>query len=582
MYARSRLLFVLFIMSCCIALTLSVSGWAADTAITRAEWDVLMQDARFKAADQKLGATFKATLTALPEASRQRLRAEQRAWVAKREAEAFAKFAKGTPEYAHFLIEEAHARVAELQALAAASSYFASGDMDATRPQASAGNVQTGRQFPDFATVRSAAEQDDAEEQNRLGMMYFSGVGVPKDESKALEWWTRAAAQGHPKAQYNLGMMYSSGGDGVPKDAAKAAQWYQKAAEQGDADAQRKLDAMQTARKEGTPRDSNNEKPPAAAQSGQSSAQAGASKSQDAPPLTIPNTKYACNDVYRVYRYISGAEGYRITQNEKILDSKYFIELTQNDLDMLYAFIVKCSKTLPGAFDPEYTKSDFIKRVGNNKLIIAEDIAVEQTRKKKQEEDDARYAAEQKRRQEEYIAEQEQQRLQQQQQAEKLEMIAAENRKKIEEERAALLETRKRQKEEQEQKQKDDERFIAENTNTALAMLKDAHFSSYPKKQGYETIGKAFNRFFERPNWEIQPTAFGWMVTFNGNAKLVNGQKARFTWVFPVNILDVRAGGFEKFDYNPLIASFHFGVFVNDTASSLKDINNFLAAIFLN
>jgi hypothetical protein len=37
------------------------------------------------------------------------------------------------------------------------------------------------------------------------GMCYKWGDGVPKDESKALCWWTAAAAQGRSPAQYNLG-----------------------------------------------------------------------------------------------------------------------------------------------------------------------------------------------------------------------------------------------------------------------------------------------------------------------------------------------------------------------------------------
>lgn len=82
-----------------------------------------------------------------------------------------------------------------------------------------------------------------AEAQFALGMMYFKGVGVPKDDAKAVEWLQKAAALGNVDAQKKLGMMYVIG-FGVPKDAAKAFEWYQKAAAQGDAEAQVRLGGM--------------------------------------------------------------------------------------------------------------------------------------------------------------------------------------------------------------------------------------------------------------------------------------------------------------------------------------------------
>ncbi|KAI8594683.1 hypothetical protein EDD21DRAFT_421428 [Dissophora ornata] len=41
--------------------------------------------------------------------------------------------------------------------------------------------------------------------------MYFNGEGVPQDYSKAMEWYLKAANQGHASAQPNLGgsSMYS-------------------------------------------------------------------------------------------------------------------------------------------------------------------------------------------------------------------------------------------------------------------------------------------------------------------------------------------------------------------------------------
>lgn len=57
----------------------------------------------------------------------------------------------------------------------------------------------------------------------------------------------REAQDGNPDAQYDLGYMYENG-LGVPKDEAKALELYQKAADQGHSAAQNNLDAMSTLR----------------------------------------------------------------------------------------------------------------------------------------------------------------------------------------------------------------------------------------------------------------------------------------------------------------------------------------------
>jgi len=82
------------------------------------------------------------------------------------------------------------------------------------------------------AEYRTAAEQGDAKAQYNLGMCYYNGEGVVKDQTEAVKWWRKAAEQGHAKAQSTLGVYYS---DANPVEAAK---WFRKAAEQGDAQAQ--------------------------------------------------------------------------------------------------------------------------------------------------------------------------------------------------------------------------------------------------------------------------------------------------------------------------------------------------------
>ena len=48
-----------------------------------------------------------------------------------------------------------------------------------------------------------------------------------------MQWFRKAAEQEHAQAQVNLGIMYQLG-QGVSQDYTKAAEWYRKAAEQGD------------------------------------------------------------------------------------------------------------------------------------------------------------------------------------------------------------------------------------------------------------------------------------------------------------------------------------------------------------
>lgn len=37
-----------------------------------------------------------------------------------------------------------------------------------------------------------------------LGWHYQNGKGVPKDDAKGLEWYLKAAEQGHPESQFSL------------------------------------------------------------------------------------------------------------------------------------------------------------------------------------------------------------------------------------------------------------------------------------------------------------------------------------------------------------------------------------------
>ena len=85
-----------------------------------------------------------------------------------------------------------------------------------------------------------AAEQGHASAQACLGDCYYNGDGVYKDSDKAVEWYRKAAEQGNAGGQYGLGLCYLNG-KGVPEDNSKAVEWLRKAANQGNAEAQNVL-----------------------------------------------------------------------------------------------------------------------------------------------------------------------------------------------------------------------------------------------------------------------------------------------------------------------------------------------------
>jgi TPR repeat protein len=90
---------------------------------------------------------------------------------------------------------------------------------------------------------RKAAEQGHAGAQFNLGLIYARGLGVKQDDAQAVYWYRKAAEQGHAGAQLNLGLMYEFG-LAVEKDYAQSFDWYSKAADQGHAEAQCYLGGM--------------------------------------------------------------------------------------------------------------------------------------------------------------------------------------------------------------------------------------------------------------------------------------------------------------------------------------------------
>ena len=103
-------------------------------------------------------------------------------------------------------------------------------------------NAEDAEYRGDFTTAVSLflplANQGNAEAQVRLGLMYESGIGLPRDYAKAMILFRKAADQGDLGGALNVGSMYANG-EGVRKDYAKAAAWYRKAANRDDAVASR-------------------------------------------------------------------------------------------------------------------------------------------------------------------------------------------------------------------------------------------------------------------------------------------------------------------------------------------------------
>lgn len=55
-----------------------------------------------------------------------------------------------------------------------------------------------------ISQLQREAQEGDPDAQYNLAYMYENGLGVPKNETKALELYQQAADQGHPAAQTNL------------------------------------------------------------------------------------------------------------------------------------------------------------------------------------------------------------------------------------------------------------------------------------------------------------------------------------------------------------------------------------------
>ncbi len=102
-----------------------------------------------------------------------------------------------------------------------------------------------------FPAWEKRAREGDPVAQNVVGMAYKYGEVIAQDSSLSLHWFLKAARQGDPDAQFNLGRIYGKATGSVygkqraaPRDDVAAAHWYRSAAEQDYAPAQRNLADM--------------------------------------------------------------------------------------------------------------------------------------------------------------------------------------------------------------------------------------------------------------------------------------------------------------------------------------------------
>jgi TPR repeat protein len=94
-----------------------------------------------------------------------------------------------------------------------------------------------------FASMLVNAEKGQPQAMFNVGMLYEQGLGVPRNLTKALEWYEKASLAGEKEANFRMGTCYEIG-LGTAVDLARAVAAYEKAAEMGSAEGQRKMASM--------------------------------------------------------------------------------------------------------------------------------------------------------------------------------------------------------------------------------------------------------------------------------------------------------------------------------------------------
>ena len=83
-----------------------------------------------------------------------------------------------------------------------------------------------------FALMKEAADAGHADAIGAIGHYLANGIGTPRDEEEAVQWFRKGAELGSPKAMLNYGLVLCQG-KGVAADAEKGRGWIQKSAATG-------------------------------------------------------------------------------------------------------------------------------------------------------------------------------------------------------------------------------------------------------------------------------------------------------------------------------------------------------------
>ena len=83
--------------------------------------------------------------------------------------------------------------------------------------------------------IPQAAQQNNAEAQNKLGILYLKGQGLAQDDVQASTWFSKAAELGDADAQANLAALYQAA-RGVPRDLIQSYKWYELSQQAGGTD----------------------------------------------------------------------------------------------------------------------------------------------------------------------------------------------------------------------------------------------------------------------------------------------------------------------------------------------------------
>ncbi|MBH54249.1 MAG: hypothetical protein CMI18_07865 [Opitutaceae bacterium] len=93
------------------------------------------------------------------------------------------------------------------------------------------GNTPTSEKIAEW---KEDAKNGDAWAQFTLGIAYAIGRGVPQDDKAAINWYKKAAEQGHADSQAGLGLINWEYGNGIVEDKVQAYAWLNIAASNDD------------------------------------------------------------------------------------------------------------------------------------------------------------------------------------------------------------------------------------------------------------------------------------------------------------------------------------------------------------